>query len=131
MTDLAAFRAYATARGDNAPTAAPDVDAEAALVRGGDYIDAEYVANFLPAYVDPLPDNVEAAIYEAARLELATAGVFSKTYSDAGDKVLTGVGDLRWEFTGRKGGSQVLKSTRIEGLMRRYVGGATKALLRS
>jgi hypothetical protein len=57
--------------------------------------------------------------------------VFSKTYSDAGDKVLTGVGDIRWEFTGRKGGSQVPKSTRIDGMMRPFIGGNTKTLLRS
>ena len=131
MADLASFRAYALARGDSAPTAATDADAEAALVRAGDYIAAEYVARFIPAFVDPLPDAVEAATYEAARLELVTVGVFSKTYSDAGDKVLTGVGDIRWEFTGRKGGSQVPKSTRIDGMMRPFIGGNTKTLLRS
>lgn len=131
MADLAGFRAYALARGNNAPTVATDSAAEAALVRGGDYIADEYVANFLPAYVDPLPEAVDDAIYEAAIIELASPGALSKTYTEGADKALVAVEGIKWEFTGRKGGSQVPKSTKIEAKLRPYMGGDTKTLLRA
>jgi hypothetical protein len=47
---LAGFRAYALARGDNAPTAASDALAEAALMRASDMIRLRYVPNLLPGY---------------------------------------------------------------------------------
>lgn len=131
MADLAGFRVYALARGNNSPTEATDSAAEAALVRGGDYIADEYVANFLPAYADPLPEAVDDAIYEAAIIELASPGALSKTYTEGADKALVAVEGIKWEFTGRKGGSQVPKSTKIEAKLRPYMGGATKTLLRA
>lgn len=106
---LAEWRAWATARGDNAPTAADDADATAALVRASDYVRARYVANLLPKYDTTLKPTgydyplVEEAAFIAAGLELATSGFFSKTYTPAQQKVLTGVGSVRWEVTGDAG----------------------------
>lgn len=131
MADLAGFRAYHIERGNSAPTNAPDVDAEASLVRGADYVRDTYVAGFLPRYADPLPDAVDEAIYEAAALELTAPGFFSKTYTEADAKVLVGVGDIRWEFVGRKGGSRAPTSTKIEAKLRPYMGGGTTWLLRA
>lgn len=131
MIDVDGFRAYALARGNNAPTEATDEAAQASLVRGGDYVRDQYVANFLPAFIVPLPDAVETATYEAAIIELASPGALSKTYTEGADKALVAVEGIKWEFTGRKGGSQVPKSTKIDAMMRPYMGGATKTLLRS
>jgi hypothetical protein len=107
---LADWRAYASARGDNTPTEAEDAVATAALVRASDYIRFRYVANFIsgydetfiaPGYDIPL---VEIGAYIAAGLELATPGLFSKTFTPAEQKVLTGVGSIRWTVTGKAGG---------------------------
>ena len=129
--DLSGFRAYHVERGNSAPTNALDADAEAALVRGADYVRDTYVARFLPLYADPLPDAVDDATYEAAALELATPGFFSKTYTEADAKVLVGVDTIRWEFIGRKGGSRAPTSTKIEAMLRRYMAGSTTWLLRA
>lgn len=96
---LVAWRAYATARGNPAPAAANDTVAGAALTRASDYIQYRYVANLLPGYDDSLA-VVEPATYEAANLELATPGFFTKTYTPAEQKVLTGVGPIKWTVTG-------------------------------
>lgn len=103
---LANWRAYATARGNNAPSSASDADAEAALTRASDMVRLRYVANLLPGYDATLqPDGydyplVEEAAYIAASLELATPGFFSKAYTPAEQKVLTGVQSIRWTVTG-------------------------------
>lgn len=107
---IAGWRAYATERGNNAPTAASDADATAALVRASDYIRVRYAANLLPSY-DPVtftPSGAtmpltEEAAYIAASLELATPGFFSKTYTEAESKVLTGVGSVKWTVIGKGG----------------------------
>ncbi|GGA64919.1 hypothetical protein [Pelagibacterium lentulum] len=70
------WRAYALARGDNAPTQASDTLATAALVRASDYIRFHYVEHFLP-HCDASMPFVEEATYIAASLELATPGFFS------------------------------------------------------
>lgn len=131
MATLADFRAYATERGNSAPADAVDVDAEAALVRAGDYIRDTYTQHFLAEHSAPLPDAVESATYEAAIYELVEAGFFSKTYTEAAQKELVGVGNIKWEFIGRKGGAQAPTSTKIDAMLRPFMAGATKALLRA
>lgn len=97
---LADWRTWATARGNSTPTDASDTDATAALVRASDYIQYRYVANLLPGYDDTLA-VVEPATYEAALLELATPGFFTKTYTEAERKVLTEVKGIKWTVTGK------------------------------
>ncbi len=93
--DLATWRAYATERGNTAPSLATDANATAALVRASDHIKYRYVANLLPGYDDTL-EVVIPATFEAAALELATPGLFSTTYTPSQQKVLTGVGEIKW-----------------------------------
>lgn len=96
---LAEWRAYAAARGNDAPTDATDEVAGAALLRASDHIKYRYVANLLPAYDDTL-EVVEPATYEAANLELATPGFFTKTYTPSQQKVLTQADDIKWTLVG-------------------------------
>jgi hypothetical protein len=91
---LAAWRAYATARGDNAPTAAADAVATAALVRASDHILHFWVRQFITG--NETSPYVEEATYEAANFELATPGFFSTTYTPAQQKVLTEVKGIKW-----------------------------------
>jgi hypothetical protein len=107
--DLAGWRAYALARGDNAPTNATDEVATAALVRGSDYIRYRYVANLLPGYDETFtPAGYEAPLaelgaYIAAGYELAKPGFFSKVYTPSEQKVLTEVKGIKWTVTGQGG----------------------------
>lgn len=119
---LTAWRAYATARGDNAPTAADDAVATAALVRASDYIKYKYVANLAPAYDDTLP-VVEEATYVAAALELAKPGFFSKTYTPAEQKVLTEVKGIKWTVVGdaTASGASAPTSTLIDAMFSLYL----------
>jgi hypothetical protein len=127
---LAAWRAYALERGDNAPTAASDADATAALVRASDYIRFRYVANLLSAY-DPLTFTplgytlplVTEATYIAAGYELATPGFFSKTFTASEQKVLTEVKGIKWTVTGNASGTyaSMPSSTLIDALFEPYV----------
>lgn len=127
---IAGWRAYATARGNSAPTEATDELATAALNRASDYIRFRYVANLLPAYSDltftpagyDLP-LVEEATYIAASFELATPGFFSKTYTSAEQKVLTEVKGIRWTVTGdsSKTYAAMPASTLIEAMFEPYV----------
>lgn len=127
--DLTGLRAYALDRGNSAPTSASDADATAALVRASDMVRLRYVPNLLPGYgVDFTPDGsdlpiVEEAAYIAASLELATPGFFSKTYTEAEQKVLTGVGPIRWTVTGKTDGvySAMPSSSLIDALFEPYV----------
>ena len=96
---LEGWRAYATERGNSAPTDAADADATAALVRASDHIRYRYVANLLPGYDETL-SVVEPATYEAANLELATPGFFVTTYTPANQKVLTEVKGIKWQVVG-------------------------------
>lgn len=103
---LAGWRAWALARGDSAPTEAADAAALAALVRGSDHVRRRYIANLLPGFTaDTTPDGHdlplgEEGAYIAASLELATPNLFSRTYTPAEQKVLTGVGSIRWTPVG-------------------------------
>lgn len=126
---LAGWRAYAAARGDNAPTAASDATALAALVRGSDMIRLRYVANLLAGYgVNFVPVGsdlplVEEGAYIAASLELANPGFFSTTYTAAEQKVLTEVKGIKWTVTGETGGTYAAMpvSTLIEALFEPYI----------
>jgi hypothetical protein len=93
--DIASWRTYAADRGNDAPTNASDTDATAALTRASDYITHHYVRRFLTGY-DATSDYVEEAAYEAATLELATPGFFSKTFTEGQQKVLTGIDSIKW-----------------------------------
>lgn len=97
---IAAWRAWALERGDSAPTDATDALATAALVRASDYIEFSYVARFVTG-CDATSPNVEPATYVAAGLELATPGFFTKTFTEAQTKVLTGVGSVKWTVVSR------------------------------
>lgn len=92
---LAGWRAWALARGDDAPTVATDADASAALLRGQDYIQWTYINRFVAGCTIP-DETLAEAEYIAASAELATAGFWSKIFTPGQQKVLTGVGDLRW-----------------------------------
>jgi hypothetical protein len=126
---LAGFREYAEARGDNAPTTATDPVATAALVRGSDHVRIRYVANLLPGYDTTLQPAgydlplVEEAAYIAASLELATPGFFAKTFTASEQKVLTGVGSIRWTVTGEASGvyAAMPVSTSIDALFYPYI----------
>lgn len=91
--DIAGWRAYASARGDNAPTAASDVDAAAALQRASDYIRTRYV---LPLGLADTDERLPEAAYIAANLELATVGFWSKTFTPGQIKTLTRAGEIGW-----------------------------------
>lgn len=116
------WRAYATERGDSAPSNASDADATAALVRASDHIKFRYVANLLPGYDDTLP-VVEEATYVAAGLELATPGFFAKTYTPSEQKVLTKVQSISWTVTGKPGSKYASQpvSTLIEAMFEPYI----------
>jgi hypothetical protein len=127
---IAAWRTYATARGNAAPAAATDELATAALTRASDYIRFRYVANLLASY-EPLtftpagydlPLVVEAT-YIAASFELATPGFFSKTYTSAEQKVLTEVKGIKWTVTGdsSKTYAAMPSSTLIDAMFEPYV----------
>lgn len=92
---IAAWRTYAAARGDNAPTSAADADATAALVRASDYITHHYIRRFLEGF-DETSAYVEEAAYEAAALELTEPGFFTSSFTPDQRKVLTEVKGIKW-----------------------------------
>lgn len=118
---LAEWRTYATARGNNAPTAAEDADATAALTRASDYILYNYVQHFLRGYDATLPE-VEYATYEAANLELATPGFFSSTFTPSQQKVLTEVKGIKWTPVGAASGVDAARpmSTIVDSMLEPY-----------
>lgn len=94
---IAAWRVYATERGNGAPAEATDPVASAALQRASDYIFFHYEKKAIctiPA------DVLEAAAYEAANLELTTPGLFRTSYTPAEAKVLTEVDGIKWTLIG-------------------------------
>ncbi|MDK3016544.1 hypothetical protein [Pseudodonghicola flavimaris] len=129
--DLSGFRAYASARGNDAPAAAGDADVLAALQRASDYIRFFYVLGFISTVPD---DTVTEATYEAAQIELGKPGFFSKTYSPGEAKVLVEVKGIRWERigggSGTAGEAMTPTSTIIEAMLGRYVGRGTGLGLR-
>lgn len=119
---LSAWRTYSTARGNSAPASATDTVANQALLRAQDYIQFTYVQRFATGY-DSTAANVEAAVYEAANLELTTPGFFTKTYTEAEKKVLTGLDSLSWTVIGmvKDDRSYAPRSTKIEALLWPYL----------
>lgn len=124
------WRAYATARGNSAPSGAVDVDATAALTRASDYVRLRYAANLLSGYDaetfapagHSLPLTEEAA-YIAASLELETPDFFTTTFTPDQRKVLTGASKIKWTPIGE--GSQkygaMPVSTQIDALFEPYI----------
>lgn len=129
---IADWRAYALARGDDAPTNASDPDAEAALTRASDYIRLRYAPNLLrgatsgympPGHALPL---VEEGAYIAASYELATPKFFTKTFTASDRKVLTAAEGIEWTPVGGQGGdvhSATPTVTAIEALFDPFITG--------
>lgn len=110
---------YAAARGD---TVADDAASAAALVRAQDYITYHYENRFGSGLtVDP--EVVDNAIYEAAKLELATPNFFTKTFTADQQKVLTEVKGIKWTVRGDASGFDAATpvSTKIEAMLRPYM----------
>lgn len=133
---LDGFRAYALARGDNAPTAASDALAGAALMRASDMVRLRYVANLCGYDITAIPTGsdlpiVEEAAYLASSLELATPGFFSKTYTGAESKVLTEVKGIKWTVVGKAEGAHAYmpSSSLIDALFGPYLAGCGPAIL--
>lgn len=116
---VAGWITYAAARGD---TVADDADSAAALVRAQDYIAYHYVNRFGSA-VEVDDDILDAATYEAANLELATPGFWSKTYTPDQQKVLTKVDAIQWTVRGDASGTDGATpvSTKIDAMLRPYM----------
>jgi len=118
---VTALIAYAGARGtviaDNAATLQ-------ALVRASDYIQFTYLDGS-SCTVDSA--NVVEATYEAAIAEVAAPGIWTKTFTPADQKVLIGVGDIKWQVTGdaSKGGASVPRSTKIETMLGQCISGGS------
>jgi len=110
---------YAAARGDVIENTAASAQA---LVRATDHIQFTYVDRF-GGGVTPDPDVVNAAVYEAAKLELATPGFWSKTFTPDQQKVLVEVKGIKWETRGDASGAEGATpvSTKIEAMLRRYM----------
>lgn len=94
---IAAWRAYAAARGNQAPTDASDTDAQASLQRASDYIRTRYV---LPLGLSVDADNVIEATHVAAGFDLATPNFWTTTFTPAQQKTLTRVGEISWTVSG-------------------------------
>lgn len=120
---------YAALAGE---TVADDAHSAAALVRASRYIAAFYLNRVT---ITPPESVVDEATYEAASLELATPGFFSKTFTAADQKVLTEVKGIRWTVRGDASGAEAATpiSTTIEAMFYPYMidRGKTGALLLS
>jgi hypothetical protein len=119
------WRAWATARGDNAPSAATDPVATAALVRASDHVQFAYGPWMQPGF-DMARDEVKFAAYHAALLELAKPGFFARTYTDGETKVLTEVKGIKWSIVDGPGASSGIMaftpvSTTVDNLLRPYM----------
>ena len=118
---VAGWITYASARGD---TVADDAASASALVRATDHIKYTYLNRLLPGLDATTLAVVDPATYEAAKLELATPGFFTVTFSPDQQKTLTGVGDIKWTpVAGGKGGfeSATPVSTIIAAMFDPYV----------
>jgi len=119
VATVAGLIAYSAERGtviaDNPATAQ-------ALMRATDYIQFNYL-EFGNCTVDS--PNVEAATYEAAIIEVSTPFFWSKTFTPADQKVLTGVKGITWTVTGdaSRAGSSTPRSTKIDAMLRACGGG--------
>jgi hypothetical protein len=109
--------AYASASG---VVIADDADSAAALVRASRYIQRTFLASRM--YTGIRDDIAEQATYEAAALELATPGFWSRTFTPDQQKSLVAVGDLKWQVTGNASGADGATpvSTAIDAMMQPY-----------
>jgi len=113
----AGWIAYAALAGD---VVADDADSAAALVRAGRYIQRTFLAS---REYTGIPDDIsEQATYEAAALELATPGFWSRTFTPDQQKVLTKVDTIQWTVIGNASGAMGATpvSTAIDAMMRPY-----------
>lgn len=113
---LSGFRAYASARGNTAPASASDELAGEALQRASDYVRRFYVRHLVCHVGD---EDLEEAAYIAAGYELTRPGFFSRTYTPAEAKVLTGAKGISWTVVGdaSRGGSLTPVSSDIDALL--------------
>lgn len=121
---LAGWITYAGLRG---LVVANNAASTQALVRASDYILYNYVAQFLPGY-DINSPYVDEATYEAAAFELVTPGFFTKTFTPAQQKVLTGVDSIRWTAIEGKDSQDAWAnaaptSTKIAAMLDKYMPG--------
>ena len=113
----AGWIAYAAEAGD---VVADDADSAAALVRAGRYIQRTFLAS---REYSGIPDAIaDEATYEAATLELATPGFWSRTFTPDQQKVLTKVDTIQWTVIGNASGAMGATpvSTAIDAMMRPY-----------
>ncbi len=124
---LEGWISYAAARGD---AIANDEQSAAALVRGADFIEFFYVQNFATS---PAPEVIDAAIYEAAKIELGTPGLFNRVYTPGEARVLTEVKGIKWTAVGdaKADGALSPTSTKIEAMLGQYVSRKTGLGMRS
>lgn len=116
---VAGLIAYASERGT---TVADDAATAAGLVRAQDYIAYHYVNRFNGAItVDQ--GILDKAIYEAAIVEIATPGFWTKTYTPDQQKVLTQSDGIKWTIRGDASGTDAATpvSTKIEGMLRPFM----------
>jgi hypothetical protein len=129
---LAGWISYAALRGS---TVVNEPASEQALVRAADYIRFHYVEQFLPGYDETSPD-VDEAKYEAAAFELATPGFWTTTFTPSQQKVLTGVGEIRWTVSGSTDSDDAWAnasptSTKIAAMLAKYMPGKFRVGLRA
>lgn len=108
---------FAAARGD---TVANDANSASALVRAQDH----YTYALLPRLYSAPPDAVaDAVVYELAKLELATPGFWSKTFTPDQQKVLVQVDNIRWQARGEASGAMgaMPVSTKVEAMLAPYM----------
>ena len=108
-----ALVAYA---GDRGTVIADDAATLQALVRASDYIQYTYLDG---STCTADSANVVEATYEAAIAEVAAPGIWTKTFTPDEQKIIVGVGDIKWQVTGdaSKGGAAIPRSTKIEAML--------------
>lgn len=121
---LADLITYAADRGTTIANTAASTQG---LVRASDYIEYTYLLGSSCTAESP---NVESAVYEAAIIEVASPGFWSKTYTPAEQKVLTKVEGISWTVVGdaKQSGASMPRSTKIDAMLRQCIGGGLYAL---
>lgn len=97
-----------------------------AILRAQRYIAARFNARWVEEWTT-VPDAVKHAICEAALIEAREPGKLSPVSTPSGDKVLTGLGSLKWERVKGAGGvdAYIPRIATIEGLLAALVTSAT------
>ncbi len=114
---VAELIAYAA---DLGTTIADDDATAEGLVRAEDYIEYYYLNRLVISAPDELVEN---AIYEAAILEIATPGFFTKTFTASEQTALTEVKGIKWTLVGDASGAEAATpvSTKIEAMFYPYM----------